>query len=318
MIDWAARWQHRAIRWIHRNSDATACVSESIVADLVESGVPAQLIRVVPNGIDVETVRRLANQPSAVPPAPGRRTVVAAGRLSRAKGFDLLIRAHGLLRDADAVPHRIVILGDGPERGKLVDLAESLEVRDSVVFAGFQANPLPDIASADLLCMPSRYEGFPLVLLEALALGVPVIASPSGRDLLDEGAYGIIVPAESPESLAGAIDAHLRNPVPLRTLAERGPDQARRYDWASVARQHLDWLVELAGQAPYLSARDPARCRVLATAAVSAVQRHSGGTTIGLSAVLNENAQPLAWRAAGARRRSWFYRRGRRLTLRGK
>jgi glycosyltransferase involved in cell wall biosynthesis len=250
MVDWTPNWQHPAMRWIHRHSDAVACVSERIVADLVASGVPPQVIRVVPNGIDVDSVRRLANQPPAVAPSVTCRTVVAAGRLSREKGFDLLIRAHSLLHDAGSVAHRIVLLGDGPDRAKLEELAGTLGVRDSVLFAGFQPNPLPDIASADLLCMPSRYEGFPLVLLEALALGIPVIASPSGRDLLDEGAYGIVVPAESPECLAAAIDRHLRDPLPLRTLAERGPEHARRYDWSAIATQHLAWLCELAGCAP--------------------------------------------------------------------
>ena len=247
MADWTPRWQHRAVRWIHRHSDGVACVSDRIVTDLVSAGVPADVIRVVPNGIDIDTVRRLANEAPAVARSPTSRTVVAVGRLSQEKGFDLLIRAHGLLRDAGAVSHRIVLLGDGPDRDKLANLADRLGVGESVVFAGFVANPLPDIASADLLCMPSRYEGFPLVLLEALALGVPVIASPSGGELLDEGSYGIVVPSESPECLASAIAQHLRNPAPLRTLAARGPERLRGYDWATVAAHHLAWLRELAG-----------------------------------------------------------------------
>jgi glycosyltransferase involved in cell wall biosynthesis len=221
-------------------------VSERIVTDLVASGVRPDMIRVVPNGIDVESVRRLATEPPAVVGSPTLRTVVAAGRLSREKGFDLLIRAHGLLRDVGTVPHRIVLLGDGPDREKLIDLANSLGVADSVIFAGFRANPLPDIASADLLCIPSRYEGFPLVPLEALALGVPMIASPGGGELLAQGPYGIIVPAESPESLASAIDQHLRNPAPLRSLAERGPDRAREFEWHAVAARHLAWMRQLA------------------------------------------------------------------------
>jgi glycosyltransferase involved in cell wall biosynthesis len=254
MVDWSPRWQHRAVRWIHRHSDALTCVSDRIVTDLVSAGVSPELIRVVPNGIDVDTVRQLANQPPAVVRSSSRRTVLAVGRLSREKGFDLLIRAHRLLCDIGTVPHRIVLLGDGPDRAKLANLADSLGVGDSVVFAGFQTNPLPDIASADVLCMPSRYEGFPLVLLEALALGVPVIASPSGGELLAEGSYGVIVPAESPESLASAIDEHLRDPARLCTLAERGPDRVREYDLATIAAHHLVWLRELAGCTPDLRA----------------------------------------------------------------
>jgi glycosyltransferase involved in cell wall biosynthesis len=250
MVDWTPSWQHRAVRWIHRHSDALTCVSERIVADLVSAGVSPDVIRVIPNGIDVDTVRDLAKQSPAVVRSPRERTVIAAGRLSREKGLDVLIKAHGLLRDVGTVPHRIVLLGDGPDRAKLAHLAQSLGVGDSVVFAGFQTNPLPDIASADLLCMPSRYEGFPLVLLEALALGVPVIASPSGGELLAEGSYGIIVPTESPESLASAIEQHLRDPAPLRTLAERGPERVREYDWATVAAHHLVWLRELADAQP--------------------------------------------------------------------
>jgi hypothetical protein len=152
--------------------------------------------------------------------------------------------------------------------------------------------------------MPPRYEGFPLVLLEALALGVPVIASPSGRDLLDEGAYGIIVPAESPENLASAIERHPRDLLSLRTLAERGPEHARRYNWTAVATRHLAWLGELAGRAPDLT-RPGAGGVVLSTVVphrlISAAFR---GPAMGPPTVLNGNVQRLTWRTAGTGRRS--------------
>jgi glycosyltransferase involved in cell wall biosynthesis len=65
--------------------------------------------------------------------------------------------------------------------------------------------------------------------------------------LLDEGRYGVIVPAESPESLAAAIDQHLRDPCPLQRLAALGPDRARAYDWTTIAARHVAWLRDVSG-----------------------------------------------------------------------
>lgn len=152
----------------------------------------------------------------------GRPVVVAVGRLKPAKGFVPLLRAFSLVhaRVSDAV---LVIVGDGPEREKLERVASALGIREHVRLKGLQANPYPWLARGTLFVLPSRAEGFPNALLEAMALGVPVIAAdcPSGpREILapdtpsdsaatrlEPARYGILAPRMPPMDLS--IDAEL-------------------------------------------------------------------------------------------------------------
>jgi glycosyltransferase involved in cell wall biosynthesis len=243
MTDWMPPYLHPLARWIHRHADATVCVSPRLVSKLLEAGVQQSRIRVIPNGIDVERVRALADRPSKLT-APGEVTVLASGRLSPEKGFDVLIRAHAQLRQV-GVAHRLVILGEGPERAQLLLLARSLEVDDTVELPGFLDNPFPEIAAADLFCLPSRYEGFPLALLEALALEVPVVASACGSELLSDGEYGDLVSIGSIDELAAAIERHLRDPKRLRQAAHRGSRWTRRFAWAHIAEEYRSVLAEV-------------------------------------------------------------------------
>jgi glycosyltransferase involved in cell wall biosynthesis/O-antigen/teichoic acid export membrane protein len=241
--DWMPRRQHGVARRIHRHSDATICVSSRLVPELEANGVSPRTTRVIPNGIDSDRVRALAR--ARAPEANGdRATVAAAGRLSPEKGFDLLLRAHAQVRQA-GVAHRLLILGDGPERPRLLALVRALGVDDSVELAGFRANPFPDLAAADLFCLPSRYEGFPLALLEALALGLPIVSTDCGKELLADGRYGQVVTSESATELAAAIEGHLRDPERLRAIARRGPDRAREFGWPQITSQYQRFLVEM-------------------------------------------------------------------------
>jgi glycosyltransferase involved in cell wall biosynthesis len=130
---------------------------------------------------------------------------VAAGRLAAEKGFDLLIEAIALLSDPRI---HLTILGEGPLRGELEALARERGVSERVRFAGFQANPYVFFAKASALVMSSRFEPFPNVVLEALACGTPVIATPAPGGILEilEGRPGCAVAHEiSARSLADAI-----------------------------------------------------------------------------------------------------------------
>jgi glycosyltransferase involved in cell wall biosynthesis len=178
--------------------------------------------------------------------------VVGVGRLAPVKGFDLLIRAHATARAAGA-DHILRLIGEGPHRAELEALVRELGVQDSVDFTGFQANPLPDLAAADLFVLSSRFEGSGgLVLLEALALGVPIVAvdCPSGpRRLLSDGRYGRLVPSEDVDALAAALVEYVKDPEPLRTLAAQGPQRAADFDPATTARELYALLLDLSGRA---------------------------------------------------------------------
>src|SRR5262249_29936560 len=127
------------------------------------------------NPLDIHNVRRLAE--GAANPYSGLGPyLVAAGRLSPEKDFDLLLAAMPEVRERflQAV---LTILGEGPRARELSAQAERLGLRDAVCFAGFRQNPWPYFKHATLLVLPSRHEGLPNVVLEALALGTPVVAS---------------------------------------------------------------------------------------------------------------------------------------------
>jgi glycosyltransferase involved in cell wall biosynthesis len=181
--------------------------------DLVDNlGLDNLHATVIHNPVDVGRIRQLAGQPlcddglwfeNAKDSMVLR--VVAAGRLVEEKGFDLLIEAVGLLND-DRI--RLAILGDGPQRASLERLASDRGVKDRVRFVGFQANPFAWFARADVFVLSSRYEGFPNVVLEALACRTPVIATPAPggtREILEQIPECRLAKAVSVQALADAI-----------------------------------------------------------------------------------------------------------------
>lgn len=198
-------------RWLLQLCDHVVCQSRGMQEALIEyAGVPAAKTVVIHNPIDLERVRRLCLQPCCpCGPSPavsdGSIHLVAVGRLSVEKGFDLLIEAVALCRNPRL---RLCILGEGQLRRQLEVLAVNRGVGAQVRFVGFQANPYHCIARANALVLSSRHEGFPNVALEALACGTPVIATPApgGISEILQGRLGSVLTEEvSALSLAKAL-----------------------------------------------------------------------------------------------------------------
>lgn len=161
------------------------------------------------------------------------RFMLAVGRLHPQKGFDVLLRA---LAISGARQHgwRLKVLGNGPLRQALHDQADELGVAKLVDWVGYAPDPYPSYASADAFVMPSRYEGMPNALLEAMAMGLPVIvtdASPGPLEYVEDNVSGLVVPAEDTGSLAGAMDRLMAD----RELAARLGDEGRRRVLADTA-----------------------------------------------------------------------------------
>lgn len=158
--------------------------------------------------------------------------LVAVGRLTSQKDFPTLLRTLALLPD----DHRLLLLGDGEERGALTDLAADLGVADRVDMPGFVDNPYPFLAAADLLVQSSRWEGLPTVLIEALPFACGIVATdcPSGpREILDGGRWGRLVPPGDAGALADAITAELRQ----RRVRSR--EAWRRYETDHAVDQYV-------------------------------------------------------------------------------
>ncbi|MEU0196878.1 MULTISPECIES: glycosyltransferase [unclassified Streptomyces] len=207
----ARGWERSGARWAAR----VVCVSEAERRLGAAAGVRARW-SVVPNGIDVERFRPAAADavrarllPDVDPAAP---LVVCVGRLCRQKGQDVLLTAwESVLRRVPGA--RLALVGDGPDHGRLRALAPR-----SVLFAGDVADVVPWYQAADLVVLPSRWEGMALAPLEAMACGRPVVVTDVGgaRESLPPGhAPHCLVPAVAPAALAGALAALLLDP-PLR------------------------------------------------------------------------------------------------------
>ncbi|MFF1718793.1 glycosyltransferase [Streptomyces sviceus] len=214
----ALGWERRAARWSAR----TVCVSEAERRTGLRAGIAGRW-SVIPNGIDTDRFRPAAADtvrarllPGVDPATP---LVVCVGRLCRQKGQDVLLRAWDavLRRVPDA---RLVLVGDGPERDVLRARAP-----ESVRFAGAVADAVPWYRAADLVVLPSRWEGMALAPLEAMACGRPVVMTDvdGARESLPPAlASRCLVPPQNPAALADAVAALLLDPPLRESLGHQG------------------------------------------------------------------------------------------------
>jgi glycosyltransferase involved in cell wall biosynthesis len=248
--EWIPARAHRLFYWLHRHVTGAICVSPDLAMPLIRNGLSPDRIRVVHNGIDVEAVRRAAQAPGNFTD-PGVPAVIATGRVARQKAYDVLIKAHALV--IQTVPHRLRIYNDGPDMEAIKALIEELDVTDSIEFFAPSNAVLSHVARSSVFCLPSRYEGLPLALLEAVALGVPCIAadcSDGVRAVLDDGRVGDLVPPDDVEAFADALRAHLLNPEPLNAKAARGTEHVRSFDASVMADKWSAALAELTALKP--------------------------------------------------------------------
>jgi glycosyltransferase involved in cell wall biosynthesis len=140
------------------------------------------------------------------------------------------------------------VLGEGPERAPLERLRDELALRDVVALPGHADNPYPALRHADLVVLPSRFEGFALVILEALALGRPVLAAkcPAGPAELLEDGVGSLVPPGDADALAEALVELAGAPERRAAMAARGPERARAYGWPEVIGHTASMLLDVA------------------------------------------------------------------------
>jgi glycosyltransferase involved in cell wall biosynthesis len=169
-------------------------------------------IAILPNPVDVKAIRRAAFGAGS-PYQKDKKNVVAVGRLTYQKGFDLLIKS--IQRVMESAPDiHLTIVGQGPQNPSLRSLAAKLGVAQSVTFAGQQDNPFPFMTHADLFVLSSRWEGSPNVALESLACGTPVLAfdCPGGiGEVVEHGKNGWLVSSEDWEAMATRMCSVLKN-----------------------------------------------------------------------------------------------------------
>jgi glycogen synthase len=185
---------------------------------------------------------------------PGERLVTAVGRLTAQKGFDDLIRAYPEI--LKSVPQsRLLIMGEGYMRRELQDLAEEEKVDGRTTLAGFvsDAELVEAIRSSDLVVVPSRFEPFGIVALEAMAAGVPVVVSGVGglAEIVEDDVDGLEVEPNNPASIAGAAVRLLSDRALAARLAARAREKVKAYNWLGSARRTLETYEAAMDEAKY-------------------------------------------------------------------
>jgi len=204
--------QHpRAYQFLYRHiyplADVVICNSEHVQKDLVARfRIPAEKTVIILNPVDQTWIRARATLASS-PYHNDIVNLVAVGRLTFQKGFDLLLRSMRHVASHLSNVH-LTIVGDGPDGRLLRGMAEHFGLQRRVSFAGYQVNPYPFIAHADLLVSSSRWEGSPNVILEAFACRTPVLAfnCPGGtREIVQPGINGWLIPVGDTKALGEKI-----------------------------------------------------------------------------------------------------------------
>ena len=244
--DRKVRWFEAVDRRLLRRAQAVVAVSNALEDDLIAAGVPPERVHRIENGIDVAGVRREAQASRervrrewGVP--EGERVVLALGRWSPEKGHATLVAA---FTQADLPSTRLVLVGSGPCEAELRAQAAPLGAR--VAFAGWRSDPWACLGAADLFVLPSLREGLPLAVLEAMAAGVPVVASAVGGvpEALDQGRCGALVPPSDVSALSRVMTEALANGVEARERAAAARLRvAAEYGSARQARALSDlWM----------------------------------------------------------------------------
>jgi glycosyltransferase involved in cell wall biosynthesis len=215
---------------LYRRAMAVA-VSESIRMDLINNfGMAEDKVVVIPNAVNADDISAMAREPASCSWDPAFPVVITAGRLSPEKGQATLIRAFAEVRKS--VPCQLVIVGAGELEDQLKGLSDELGVSSDVHFLGWQPNPFKYFARASVFVSPSLTEGFGLAVLEAMACGIPVIATdcPGGQAEIVGKEFGILVPPASEKALAEAMIRVLSDSDLRARLAAAGPRRVKDFD----------------------------------------------------------------------------------------
>ncbi len=227
-IDWRAhtlnwRW-HLLRRLIYPTAARVVCLARAPVLSAQNYWPRWRCVHIA------NPVPALSDSQAQRPAWFGPRNLIAVGRLTHQKGFDLLLQAFAANADLD--DWHLTILGEGPDRVALTAQAEALDLAPRVHLPGTVADPFPLLKAADLFVFSSRYEAFGMALAEAMACGLPVIAfdCPSGpADIVRNGVDGLLVPPEDVLALAAAMRQLMEDPDSRARLAAQAPTVVDRF-----------------------------------------------------------------------------------------
>ena len=243
---------YRLDRWVLRRMRRIMVVSRDLRDEVVACGIPTERCVLIENGIDIEHFKRnksVAEAKTAVGISASAFQLGAIGRLMPEKGFDILIRAVAMLRQ-EYPQLRLRIAGEGVERSRLEALIQELDCGGQIELLGHLSDVRELLETSDAFVLSSRREAFPNVVLEALAMEVPVVASRIAGipDLITDGETGLLTEPEDSAALAASIRKQIESePLRLRLAAAGRALIESRYTFAERMRKEFAVYDELLG-----------------------------------------------------------------------
>lgn len=230
------------VRLFYPRASRVITVSDGCSEELVRYfGVPEKKLSVIYNGIDIGLVRTLGEEKIDHPWFADQVPIlISVGRLSKGKNHALLLHALSLLRSRMAV--RLIIVGEGEELERLKLLARNLSLQDDVWFAGFQRNPYKYLSRSKVFVSTSNYESFSIVILEAMSLGIPVVATdcPFGpREIISNRYNGILTRPNDSHQLSFKIDEVLNDQQLYAQLVAEGMRRASEFTLQQTNEKYL-------------------------------------------------------------------------------
>ncbi|HWV56770.1 MAG TPA: N-acetyl-alpha-D-glucosaminyl L-malate synthase BshA, partial [Longimicrobiales bacterium] len=227
-------------------SDGLTAVSEYLRRETIQHfDVPEDAVRVIPNFVDLQHYRRDGETcRRSTFASPDEKIIMHISNFRPVKRVDNVVRVFAGIRGR--LPAKLLLVGDGPERGRVQRTAEELNVLEDVIFLGKQESVAEILACADLFLLPSQSEAFGLVALEAMACGVPVVASRVGGipDVVPQGTAGFLLPPDDVEGMADAGASLLLDPQRWREASVAARTAAERFDANRVVPMYEQYYEE--------------------------------------------------------------------------
>jgi glycosyltransferase involved in cell wall biosynthesis len=238
--------QELIVRFIRSQIDHVIAVSEGIKFKLQDfMDIPSDKIEVIPNAIDFCEIAYRLQEDVAPPKEKEKLRLITIARLQPQKGLAGLLQA--LARVKGQLNFELFILGEGPQRPHLEKLVRQLQLSANVHLMGVVHNPYAWLKSADLFVLPSYIEPFGVAIIEAMALGLPVITTSTdgARDIITPNQDGALVPIDNVEVLANAILTLARSKEQMKLLGERASQRAKEFDISVISKRYQQAILRL-------------------------------------------------------------------------
>ncbi len=229
-------------KFLYKRTDMLITPSEGVKSQLIGNfKIKDNLIRVIPNPLDLEEIRKLYQEEIDIKDP----YFLYVGRLHEQKNIPLLLKA---FRELQRENIKLLLIGEGQERDYLTNLARKLQIMEKVIFKGFQNNPYKYMNKAICLVLPSNFEAFPNVLIEAMATGCPVVSTDCSfgpSEIIENEKNGILVPVNDLKALKNALNRMIYDSKLRTEIIKNGIESAEKYDVKKVVKYYEKAIFEV-------------------------------------------------------------------------